>query len=259
MSFDRMPDGARRVREIRDALMPAWVHPGWSSAFPWLVQGTTLRSYRDSVLDFRMPEPAEFRPRSTESWSRLLSLTKMSEAAYARQVHETDIRVHGSRDGGSDETKPYDGQVTDRADVLLGVTVADCVPVFLVSPRPRTVAVLHAGWRGTALGILERGLESIGRHAGVRPRELHVHLGPAICGDCYEVGPEVFSALGLSPPPERGPLDLRRVLATRAVAAGVDGTKLSVSRHCTRCTRSDLFSHRGGDEGRGVGYLGIRG
>lgn len=85
-----------------------------------------------------------------------------------------------------------------------------------------------------------------------------MHLGPAICGSCYEVGPEVFGALGLPTPDGPTPLDLRAALAERAAAEGVPSTSITVSGHCTRCTDSGLFSHRGGDAGRQVGYLGLR-
>jgi hypothetical protein len=89
------------------------------------------------------------------------------------------------------------------------------------------------------------------------PGDLLVHFGPSICGACYEVGPEVFSALGLDAPPGPAPLDLRGALAARAVAAGVRATNVSVSGLCTRCSRDGLFSHRGGDRARQVAYLGI--
>jgi hypothetical protein len=88
--------------------------------------------------------------------------------------------------------------------------------------------------------------------------DLLVHLGPAICGKCYEVGPEVFTALGLPAPRAPRPVDLRGVLAARAAAEGVDPSRLTISAHCTRCTGSGLFSHRGGDLGRQVGYIGVR-
>jgi copper oxidase (laccase) domain-containing protein len=72
------------------------------------------------------------------------------------------------------------------------------------------------------------------------------------------VGPEVFAALGLPTPRAPRPIDLRGVLAARAVAAGADPSRLTTSAHCTLCTGSDLFSHRGGDLGRQVGYIGVR-
>jgi copper oxidase (laccase) domain-containing protein len=54
------------------------------------------------------------------------------------------------------------------------------------------------------------------------------------------------------------PIDLRRVLAARALDAGVSGGEVSMSTHCTLCTQSDLFSHRGGDAGRQVGFVAVR-
>jgi copper oxidase (laccase) domain-containing protein len=139
----------------------------------------------------------------------------------------------------------------------LTVSIADCVPVFVVDPAARRVALLHAGWRGAAGGILERGLAELPGTEGAS--ELFVHLGPSICGQCYEVGPEVFEALDLPRPGGPTPIDLRAVLAERAVKAGVEPSHVSVSERCTRCEGGVFFSHRGGDAGRQVAYLGIRG
>jgi copper oxidase (laccase) domain-containing protein len=108
------------------------------------------------------------------------------------------------------------------------------------------------------MGIVEKGLEEMQNRFGTSPEDLHVHLGPAICGDCYEVGPEVFKALDLPVPGEPRPLDLRGIIATRAVRGGVCEGRLSVSSFCTLCRKSPFYSHRGGDEGRQVAFLGIR-
>jgi YfiH family protein len=142
--------------------------------------------------------------------------------------------------------------------VLIAVTTADCVPVFVVDRRRRVVASVHAGWRGAARGVLEEALRLMEREWGTKPRDVALHLGPAICGTCYEVGPEVFEALQQAVPVRPMPIDLRRVLAVRALQAGVPSGDVSISTHCTRCTGSDLFSHRAGDSGRQVGFLGVR-
>lgn len=250
------PSRAPGVRERHDPVIPALVHGVWETAFPWLVQGTTTRGAAAREFDlglFSEGSPAE---RVRDHWARLLEATGMRAAMHARQVHGADVRVHDAPTEGLNVVGECDGHVTSEAGVLLAVTIADCVPVFVVEARTRTVAVLHAGWRGTAGGVLERGLEIVTGRSG--PSALHVHLGPAICGRCYEVGPEVFDALGEPVPSAKSMLDLRAVLARRALEAGVDASRLTVSEHCTRCTASGLFSHRGGDRGRQVGYLGIR-
>jgi YfiH family protein len=193
-----------------------------------------------------------------ESWGSLLSTTERSCAVHARQVHQADVCFHEAAAPGLRLVDPCDGHATDAVGVLLTVSTADCVPIFLVDPESRAVAVLHAGWRGAAAGILERGLDTLGVRAGTQTANVHVHFGPAICGSCYEVGPEVFAALGLPAPTSPLPIDLRTVLVERAVARGVDPAHVTTSAHCTLCTASGLYSHRGGDKGRQVGYLGIR-
>lgn len=152
-----------------------------------------------------------------------------------------------------------DGHLTDVPGLLLAVSVADCVPVSVVSPSRRVVAALHAGWRGAAAGILEAGIRRMADEFAAEPADLHVHLGPAICGACYEVGPEVHAALRPDAPPPAAPtpVDVRAVLAERAVAAGVAPENVTVSAHCT-LHGHDFFSHRGGAACRQMGVLGLR-
>lgn len=246
------------MREALDPSLGALVHPAWTDGLPWLCQGTTTRGVPAGERDFGLFTGGSRGDLVLARWSAFLDACRMSSAVHARQLHGAEVRFHGDGPAALRLAEPCDGHATDRPGLLLAVTVADCVPVFLVSPRARAVALLHAGWRGAAAGILERGLELLAARAGTGPDELLAHLGPAICGACYEVGPEVFAALGLAVPERPQPLDLRAVLVARAVARGMDLAKISVSEHCTRCTGSGLFSHRGGDGGRQIAFLGIR-
>jgi len=149
--------------------------------------------------------------------------------------------------------------MTNEPGLLLAVTVADCVPVFLVDPELRAIALLHAGWRSVAAGVLETGLAGLRSDYGTHAQHVVAHLGPSICGECYEVGPEVFRALGEPEPQTNTPIDLRVVIARRALALGIDREGISISAHCTRCGSPPFYSHRGGDEGRQLALLGLRG
>jgi YfiH family protein len=151
-----------------------------------------------------------------------------------------------------------DGHATGEPGILMAVTVADCVPVFLLDPGRRSGAVLHAGWRGVVAGVLDAGIELMKSRFGSAAEDLFLHLGPAICGDCYEVGAEVHEALGLPLPEGPRPVDLRGILARNALARDIRSQQVTASVHCTRCRPSPFFSHRGGDVERQVGYLGIR-
>ena len=184
--------------------------------------------------------------------------------AVPRQVHGTDVqRVSGLgvTPGPEGAAQPVlllagrvDGLVTTRPGLLLASTAADCVPVFLRDHRARAVGLAHAGWRGVAGGILGRAVEVMIAAGAVR-HALEIHLGPAICGACYEVDRPVLEALGL--PGERACVDLRGVLATQAAAAGV--RTVTVSAHCTRCGSAGLHSHRGsgGQAGRMAAFIGV--
>lgn len=247
----------RLVRETRVDAPPALVHPEWAAAFPWLVQGTTTRG--DAPPDFDLglfsggsPE-AEVRGR----WAELADAAGMPRVVHARQVHGRRVRTHEEGAPGLGIVGECDGHVSRAAGVLLAVATADCVPVFLVDPVRRVVGVLHAGWRGAAVGVLEEGVAAA-ESAGAHREDLRVHLGPAICARCYEVGPEVFTALGLPAPERPAPIDLGGALERRARLLGIEPGHVTVSAHCTRCTASGLFSHRGGDAGRHVGYIGVR-
>lgn len=252
------------VREVPVHDLPAVRHPDWADRFPWLVQGTTTRGGGGAATEFdlRLFGGDVATDEVTARWESLRARTGLSAIVHARQIHGSLVRGHDrvgmdERVGGMRIAEDCDGHVTDQEGILLAVSIADCVPVSVVYPGARRIGLLHAGWRGAAAGILERGLSEVA--PGGAEDGLFVHLGPSICGRCYEVGPEVFEALGRPRPTSAEPIDLRAVLAERAVAAGVDPAHVSVSQRCTRCEPDVFFSHRGGDAGRQVAYLGVRG
>ena len=100
--------------------------------------------------------------------------------------------------------------------------------------------------------IVEHGVEALARR-GAPAHELHVHLGPAICGRCYEVSPEVYGQLTGRSVEQPTNVDLRAVIADHARALGV--RHISTSALCTRCDNGRLFSHRAGDAGRQLGVM----
>ncbi len=174
----------------------------------------------------------------------------------ARQVHGRVVLWHDRRQGWT-IFEGADGHATSTAGLLLAVSLADCVPIFVVDPVRRAVALLHSGWRGTAAGILESGIGEL-TSRGSHPENLAVHAGVGICGACYQVGPEVAAACG-APAVGSDPvlLDLRLAIARQAREQGV-GT-ISVSAWCSAHDHGSFMSHRasGGRDGRMVALLGL--
>lgn len=185
-----------------------------------------------------------------DRWLALLRSTG-GRMASAHQVHGVKVVTHAPGWDGWLRVDAADGHATAHHDTALVVTIADCVPVFIGHPKGAS-ALLHAGWRGTAGGILESGIRTL---AAMRcePRDLVVHLGPAICGSCYEVGPEVYAQLMRRTVSAPTTVDLRALLADQARIAGVK--QVEISPHCTRCNNDRFFSHRVGDSERQVAVI----
>lgn len=191
-------------------------------------------------------------------WRRLRrGFPTFGAVVMAHQVHGAKVLVHGAPAAGWVIHEGADGHITPHAGVLLGVTVADCVPVYLTDRSARVIALLHAGWRGTAAGILPHAIEMLRTQYGVQAADVVMHCGAAISGAEYEVGPEVFAGCGLSAPAGgHGCLDVRGVLVHQAQTAGVG--EVTVSSWCTARDAGYFHSHRrsGGRDGRQLAYLG---
>jgi len=174
-----------------------------------------------------------------------------SRFATSMQVHGSRVLVHLPGWAGWLRAAEADGHVAMERGTGLGVTVADCVPVFLAHPSG-AVAMVHAGWRGTAAGILPAAIAVLqSRHLAAA--DLRLHLGPAICGRCYQVGPDVYAQLRGSTPDGPRNVDLRQILAEQARAAGA--RSITIDDSCTLCDNARYFSHRGGDAGRQVAAI----
>lgn len=258
--------GVPMERERREGTgaFPAFRLRTWESAFPGVVCGVTeVGRGSDFATAGQTPSVA------SERMERLAVQLGFASVAWVRQVHGSVVRrADGRRTEGADSGisacwGEADGLFSRRAGPLLVVTVADCVPAYLLDPGREVLALLHAGWRGTAAGILARGVTALSEAYGSAPRDLRLQLGPAICGECYEVGDEVIDALAPESEGSGSPgrLDLRSALVVQAVTLGVPASRISRSAWCTSCHGDRFYSHRGsgGSAGRMAAFFGWRG
>lgn len=189
----------------------------------------------------------------TERWDALRASlhTIAPRFATAAQVHGTRVVEHDGAWEGWLRVPDADGHFAARCGTAMAVTIADCVPIFIAHPSG-AAAIVHSGWRGTAARIIDRALAAFSRQ-GCAAADLHVHLGPAICGACYEVSADVATALTGRPATAPQRVDLRALIAEHARDAGV--TELTTSTWCTRCDNARFFSHRAGDAGRQLAVI----
>lgn len=170
------------------------------------------------------------------------------------QVHGGIVVDSVSYNGGAPDA---DGMWTRSPADLLVIRAADCAPIWFVDQGGRSIALVHAGWRGVAAGIVEHAVDALAR-AGASISDIHVAVGPHIGSCCFEVGPEVAQAFQndvgalrsadrlLIAPRGRDSvaLDLSASIAHRLASTGIDGTRVAISTACTRCREDLLHSYR---------------
>ena len=102
-----------------------------------------------------------------------------------KQTHSKDICIINDSLPKSIFLKEGDGLITDNKNLKLGVTVADCLPIFLFDMKTGCFGILHSGWKGT--GILKKAIEKMKQDFGTNPQDLCITIGPGIGSCCYNV------------------------------------------------------------------------
>ncbi len=183
------------------------------------------------------------------------------QISWSKQVHGDQIRQVTTA-GGSEG---FDALVTNVPGILLAVSVADCTPILIFDPNNLAVAAIHAGWRGTVLGIVAKTLAMMEQAFGTRGQDCYAYIGACIDECSFEVGDEVameFAEAFKRFDAERGKffVDLKKANAAQLLGFGIPEAQIAVSPYCTMRDSDNFFSHRkdGGLTGRGMGVIGLR-
>lgn len=102
----------------------------------------------------------------------------------AEQIHGAEIATVS--EPSSNPLPGVDGLLTTTRGLTLGIYVADCAPVWIVTRDGNAGAMLHSGKKGTVLGIVPAGIGALCKHAGINTSDLIVVIGPCIRPPCYE-------------------------------------------------------------------------
>jgi len=208
-----------------------------------------------------------------ENYRRLGAATglDMSRAVGCRQVHGDQVRFIHAEDAGTllYDSRIYDadGMLTDVPGIPLTVYSADCCTILLYDPTCRCVGAVHAGWRGTALGIALKALVSMMSAYGADPLTVHAAIGPSIGACCFETGSDVPDAIRaeLSESADRFitraengkyHIDLKQVNRLWLLRGGLDPRNIETHPDCTMCRPERYWSYRRSGARRG-GQLAV--
>ena len=179
----------------------------------------------------------------------------------SKQVH--GIGVKTVTRGGYDEG--FDALISDQCNVLLAVTVADCVPILMYDEEHRAVAAIHSGWKGTVANIIAHTLDAMSASFDTRASKVRAFIGACISGKNYEVGEDVarhFDPAFYIPSKNENKylLDLKMACKSQLQKAGVMDESIETSEYCTFEDNDLFYSHRkeNGKTGRMLAVIGIR-
>ncbi len=178
--------------------------------------------------------------------------------AIPKQVH-SDRCVRA--DGPWVRQRPEaDAVVTNCPSVLVCVRTADCLPVLLVDPVGRSVAAVHAGWRGAVGGVLPNAVRKLCTEYGSRAGDIEAAIGPGIGVCCFEVGEEVagrFDESFVDRSRSTPHVDLASLLKWQLHDVGV--SLVECCGECTSCSLDRYYSHRAerGTTGRMLAVAGL--
>ena len=180
-----------------------------------------------------------------------------------------------------------DALITKARGVALVMSSADCVPLMLYDPAREVIALVHAGWRGTARGIVAATVDAMRERFGCRPADIRAGMGPSIGACCYEVSEEVrrffrgecefeimptreryrnlvreSAVFTIRELPGRNSLrlDIWQTHRNQLLMAGLSPEHIESSQICTSCESRHFYSYRRehGRTGRFPSILALR-
>ncbi len=186
-------------------------------------------------------------------------LATSGKAYRAKQVHGNRL-IHANEIDANPNMPEADGvwatreqRINHHMNHSVWVCTADCVPVLIGDRQSGSVAAVHAGWRGTASGIVTKAIATL-CDRGSDLADLRVALGPAISGEVYQVSQEVAQQViatlakpvGIYPDehPERVKLDLRQVQVQQLQELGMELRNIAIAPYCTLQSEEIFFSYR---------------
>jgi YfiH family protein len=221
--------------------------------FPFIFHGLIVKD-DDFVENADAKEIKRLLQKITGQKRRIISLS---------QMHRDGCVVVTSKD---EPRGRYEGDaiLTDRNDVFICVSVADCLPIFLLEEKRGVIGLVHAGWRGTLLGITRRILDAAKNKLNCDPSCFTAAFGPCIRSCCYQVRDDVailFDDECVSySQKEESNLDLADLNLKQLADGGVKRNKIIASNSCTCCEEELFYSYRREKEnaGRMIGFMGLR-
>lgn len=223
-----------------------------------LIHAFTTRIGRDTpppMQDFSLGLAGiqELEPYVRENRKRICNVLELDNNKIINpdQQHTSNIKI--VTDVNTDLTAT-DGIITATPGLVLMLLFADCTPIIIYAPKERSLAVIHAGWRGTAQKIAHKAISILDKQFNVDLNSVKAAIGPTIGQCCYPVSTDAALELKKSinqnydkifrneENTEEIKVDLKRLNAQQLLESGI--TNIDILDNCTSCNNSLFYSYR---------------
>lgn len=233
--------------------------------FPDIVFGLSTRNglTNNSIFHFNLSltvgDDPDIVNKNREAFFNELGFTS-SQITIQKQIHSEIVTIV-EKPGIIAES---DGMITNKKNLGLAISTADCVPIFVFDKTNKVIAAIHSGWRGTQKQILKKSLNILTEKFHSNPQDLIVYVGPSISQSNYEVGAEVAEQFG-----EKYSMRINGKIFLNVVQANLDmisdfnipEDQIEVSQFCSFEENELFHSYRrdGKLAGRSLGVIAMRG
>lgn len=182
---------------------------------------------------------------------------KPNQIAFQKQIHTDKISIV-NKPGYQGES---DAMITDRPNIGLAISTADCTPIFIYDTKQKIIAAIHSGWRSTQAKIISKTLDELNRKFNCRPENLIGYIAPCISQENYEVSSDFinyFDEKYLQSKGDKFLLDLKTANKDILLEFGIPESQIEVSPLCS-FGENYLHSYRrdGKVSGRAFGVIAL--
>ena len=214
--------------------------------------------YKSMNLSYKVGDESKIVDKNFNLFSRVTNI-KIQNSVMTDIRHRNDIIVVDENTDIEEDRivrtdSGYDGIITNLMKVPLMSNHADCTPLYFYDSKLKVIGLAHAGWKGTAMNISKAMIERYVNRYCSDPSNIHVAIGPTICGSCYEVGAEVIDTLKLLPisldwaiykkDNSKYNIDMQEINRRLLIEAGVKPNNIYCCNICTKENSILFFSHR---------------
>lgn len=182
-----------------------------------------------------------------------------SNLASSYQVHGTEILIANE----PQRATGYDAVITNKINLFVAVTIADCTPVLIYDKHTHALSAIHAGWRGTASKIVERTLSEMQKNFGTIGEDCFAYIGTCISKNAFEVGGEVAEQFDkdfvqFNETKQKHYVDLKAANLQQLQQFGIPSSQIEIAETCTVHNNDSYFSYRkeNGKTGRMLAVIG---